>query len=267
MPQYLREQSLEDRVAALETLVGTLQRTNAIGNTTLSNGQLIIRQGGRIVVMSAQDPTRVVARIGDVGTPDANGTPQMGIQIYRDTPSNELSAASIDRTPYAGTGFPGQQFAIYDQAGNPVIATDRATGKGTASPWRPVAVNSLGFFGSAYTHNTTWTELLTSPVPTDGPRFDLDLGFVGDQVGGTTNTGGDYRVLIGGTQVAAGTIPATYMYVYASLQVDMTPWYLPGSWTRLSVQVQRTSGATTGGRDNAGGAIVAEVYGANLRNS
>jgi hypothetical protein len=266
MPQYLREQSLEDRVAALETLVATLQRTNAIGNTTLSNGQLVIRQGGRIVVMSAQDPTRVVARIGDVATPDANGTPQMGIQIYRDTPSNELAAASVDRTPGGGTGFPSQTFAIYDQAGSPVLATDRASGRGVASPWRPVAFSTVSYWSAPYSSLTTMAEVAGADVPTDGPRLDLGLAFIGDQVA-AVNTGGSYQVLVGATVVASGTIPATFSYAYATLAINMVPYYAPGGFVRVSVQVQRTSGATTGGRDGAGGVVIAMVLGSNLRNS
>ncbi|MFD7410160.1 hypothetical protein [Kitasatospora purpeofusca] len=264
MPEYLRQRSLEDRVAELENRLAELTRTNQIGNTTLTNGKLIIRRGGRIEVRSAQDPERVVAVLGDIGLPDANGTPQMGIQLRRDTPANELLFAQQMGGAGSGVGFPTQGLAMYDRAGNVIISADTISGKGVSYPARPVGFTTGGFWAEPRTYATTWTELSVAQVPCDSPRMALTVGFVGDQVGGVY-TGGDYRVVMGNnTTVASGTIPANFTYVYATPVIDLTSFYAPGSWVRASIQVQRTSGATTGGLDGNGGALRAEVIGAYL---
>ncbi|MGW1174545.1 hypothetical protein ACWD4P_12595 [Kitasatospora sp. NPDC002543] len=266
MPEYLRQQTLEDRVAELERRIAELTRTNQIGTTTLTNGTLRIRQGGAIIVMSAQDPTREVIRIGDIGLPDVNGTPQMGMRMKRDTPGNELLFAQQDGNSWSTTGFPTQGVAMYDRAGNAIIYADTISGKGAAYPWRPVGFGTGGFFTAPRTSSTVWQDLLIAQVPTDSPRMTVTVGLVGDQVGGI-NTGGDYRLVVAGTTVASGQVPATWTYVYPQMTVDMTPWYGPGGWVRVVVQVQRTSGATTGGVDGNGGTIRAELQGAYLLGS
>lgn len=263
MPQYLRQQSLEDRVAELEQRLELLSRTNQIGSTTLTNGQLVIRRGGAIVVMSAEDPNREVARIGDIGLPDVNGTPQMGIRLRRDTPGNELLFAQ-QMNPVPGAGFPTQGLAMYDRQGNVIISADTVSGKGVSFPWRPLAFATTGFWAAPRTSATSWQEITGTQAPTDTPRASVNIAFVGDQVAGV-NTGGDYRILVAGTTVASGSIPPTNAYVYVATTIDMTPWYAPGTWVRISVQVQRTSGATTGGADGLGGTIRAEVAGAYLQ--
>jgi hypothetical protein len=267
MPEYLRQQSLEDRVAELERRLAELTRTNQVGSTTLTNGTLRIRQGGAIIVMSAQDPTREVIRLGDIGMPDANGTPQMGIQMRRDTPANEMLFAQQDGNAWSTTGFGTQGLAMYDRAGHVIISADTISGKGVSFPWRPVGFGGSGFFASPRTPNTTWQELLVAQVPCDSPRLNLTVGLVGDQVGGI-NTGGDYRVVVAATTtVASGQVPATFNWTFPTVGIDMTPWYAPGNWVRVAVQVQRTSGATTGGTDNNGGSIRAEMIGAYLAGS
>ncbi|WP_369183336.1 hypothetical protein [Streptomyces sp. Y1] len=264
MPQYLRQQSLEDRVAELERRLAELTRTNQVGSTTLTNGTLLIRQGGRIQVMSAEDPTRTVAIIGDIGMPDANGTPQMGLQLRRDTPSNELLFAQQMAGAWAGTGFPTQGLAMYDRAGNVIISADTTSGKGASFPQRLVPFAGAGFFASPRTSATTWQDLLVASIPGDTPRLSLVVGLLGDQIGGV-NTGGNYRILVNSTTVvASGTIPANFTWMYPSALVDMTPWYGPGTSVRVAIQVQRTSGATTGGTDGNGGSIRAEMQGALL---
>jgi hypothetical protein len=270
MPQYLRQQSLEERVAELERQIATLSRTNTIGSTTLTNGNLILRQGGSILVMSAQDPTRVVCRIGDLHTPDANGVPQMGMQLHRDTPANELVMALWQPDAGSGTGFPTQFWAVYDGSGNYVMTTDALSRKGVALPWRPVGFGATGFFSAPYAQGGTWTEILSAGVPCDAPKLHLDLQFVGDQVtsgGVTTNTGGAWRVMVNGAQVATGSVPATFSYVSPSVDVDMTPYYAPGNSAQVSVQVQQTSGASTGGRNGGAGSIIGDVRGSYLRGS
>ncbi|ABD94214.1 unknown [Streptomyces phage mu1/6] len=264
MPEYLRQQTLEDRVAELERRIAELTRTNQIGTTTLTNGTLVIRQGGRIRVMSAQDPTRTVAVLGDIGMPDSNGTPQMGMQLRRDTPGNELMFAQQDATAWSHPGFGSQGLAIYDRAGNFVISADTNSGKGVSYPWRPVGFGANGFFAAPRTSSTTWQDLLVAQVPCDSPRLNMTVGLVGDQVGGV-NTGGDYRIYVSqSTTVASGQIPPTLTYIYPQVTIDLTPWYTPGNWVRVAVQVQRTSGATTGGADGNGGTLRAELQGAYL---
>ncbi|GAA2112399.1 hypothetical protein GCM10009759_55090 [Kitasatospora saccharophila] len=266
MAQYLRTQSLEARVAELERQLEVLARTNTIGSTTLTNGNLVLRQGGSILVMSVQDPNRVVCRIGDLHNPDINGVPQMGMQLFRDTPANELTMALWQPDAYTGSGFPTQFWAVYDGSGRYVFTTDAISKKGVAMPWRPVAFNATAFASAPYAQDTGWTEISSTYVPLDAPKLYLNMAFVGDQIGGV-NTGGNYRVLVSGTQVTAGTVPATFNWVNASLDVDMTPYYAPGTAAQVSIQVQRTSGATTGGRGGGAGAIIGSVSGSFQRGS
>lgn len=264
MPQYLRTQSLEERVAELERQLAALSRTNQIGSTTLTNGNLVLRQGGSILVMSAQDPNRVVARIGDLGVPDANGVPQMGMQLRRDTPANELTMALWQPNAAVGSGFPGQFWAVYDASGNYVFTTDATSRKGVAMPWRPVGFGPTSFISAPYSQGTGWAETASAWVPCDGPKLHLDLSFLGDQIGGV-NTGGAYRILVAGGQVASGSVPATFSWVGVSLDIDMTPYYGPGSAVYVSIQVQQTSGASSGGRNGGAGSVISAVNGAYQR--
>ncbi|KJK55650.1 hypothetical protein [Saccharothrix sp. ST-888] len=266
MPQYLRQQSLEERVAELERQLATLSRTNTIGSTTLTNGNLILRQGGSIVVMSAQDPSRVVCRIGDLGTPDANGVPQMGMQLRRDTPANELTMALWQPDAASGSGFPRQFWGVYDASGNYVMTTDAVSRKGVALPWRAVGFGGTSFGSAPYAQGAAWTETTSAWVPCDAPKLHLDLSFCGDQIAGSS-TGGNYRILVGGNTAATGAVPATFSWVSSSRDIDMTPYYAPGNAVYVSIQVQQTSGATTGGRGGGAGSIITAVNGAYLRGS
>jgi hypothetical protein len=266
MPQYLRQQSLEERVAELERQIETLSRTNQIGSTTLTNGNLILRQGGSILVMSAQDPNRVVARIGDIHVPDINGVPQMGMQLFRDTPANELAMALWQPNAGVGSGFPQQFWGVYDGSGNYVMTTDAVSKKGVAMPYRAVGFSGSNFQSAPYAQGPTWTETASAAVPRDAPKLHLDLAFTGDQIGGV-NTGGNYRVLVNGTQVATGAVPATFSWVTVSYDIDMTPYYAPGSAVTVIIQVQQTSGASTGGRGGGAGSIISAIQGAYQRAS
>ncbi|OKJ06830.1 hypothetical protein AMK19_23570 [Kitasatospora sp. CB01950] len=266
MAQYLRSQSLEDRVAELERQVEALARTNSISGTTLTNGNLVLRQGSSILVMSVQDPNRVVCRIGDLHNPDINGVPQMGMQLYRDTPANELTMALWQPNPSTGAGFAGQFWAVYDASGSYVFTTDAISRKGVAMPFRAVGFSPTSYLCAPYSQDTVWTEVSSAYVPRDAPKLRLEASFVGDQVAGV-NTGGAYRIMINGTQAAAGTVPPTFTWVNVSTDIDMTPYYAPGDAVQVSVQVQRTSGATTGGRNGGAGSIVGSVSGSYQRGS
>jgi hypothetical protein len=120
---------------------------------------------------------------------------------------------------------------------------------GDEVPFFPTGLHTLPY-ESATTFTTMWETVLT-PRTT---RLSLGLVFIGDQVS-TTNTGGDWQVLVNDLDVvASGSVAATFSFQFASPVIDLTP-YLPGPDVKVSVQSRRTSGATTGGRYGSGGAI------------
>lgn len=104
--------------------------------------------------------------------------------------------------------------------------------------------------GTSYT--TTWETILTPRTAT----LQIGLVLIGDVVS-TTNTGGDWQLLLAGTSVASGSVPATFSYQFPALSLDLTPYLTTSVATGLKVQVQvrRTAGATTGGKFGGGGAI------------
>lgn len=97
---------------------------------------------------------------------------------------------------------------------------------------------------------TLWETILSPRTAT----LSLGLVFIGDVVS-STNTGGNWQVLLNSADVAAsGTVPATFSYVFPALTLDLTP-YRALTQLKAQIQVQRTAGATTGGKYGGGGSI------------
>ena len=96
---------------------------------------------------------------------------------------------------------------------------------------------------------TVWETILSPRTAT----LALGLVLLGDVVG-TTNTGGEWQILLESTVVANGTVPATFAYQFPALTLDLTA-YRAATQLKVLVQVRRTSGATTGGKWGGGGSI------------
>lgn len=115
-------------------------------------------------------------------------------------------------------------------------------------PFFPTSLHGL-VYDDATTFTTEWETILSPRTAS----LSLGLVLIGDVVS-TTNTGGDWQVLLDTTVVANGTVPATFSYVLPALTLDLTP-YRAASQLKCSVQVRRTAGATTGGKFGGGGCI------------
>lgn len=96
---------------------------------------------------------------------------------------------------------------------------------------------------------TLWETILTPRTAT----LSLGLVLLGDVVS-STNSGGDWQVLLDTTVAASGTVPATFSFVLPALTLDLTP-YRAQTQLKAQLQVRRTAGATTGGKYGGGGSI------------
>lgn len=115
-------------------------------------------------------------------------------------------------------------------------------------PFYPTSLHGL-VYEDATSFLTVWETILS-------PRtagLSLGLVLLGDVVS-STNTGGEWQVLLDTTVVASGTVPATFSYVFPALSLDLTP-YRAATQLKVQVQVRRTAGASTGGKWGSGGSI------------
>jgi hypothetical protein len=115
-------------------------------------------------------------------------------------------------------------------------------------PFYPTSLHGL-VYEDATSFVTLWETILSPRTAT----LSLGLVFLGDVVS-STNSGGDWQVLLDANVGASGTVPATFSYVLPALSLDLTP-YLANPQLKVQVQVRRTAGATTGGKYGGGGAI------------
>ena len=107
--------------------------------------------------------------------------------------------------------------------------------------------------GLVYEDATSFVTVWESILAPRTASLSLGLVLLGDIVS-STNTGCEWQVLLDGTQVANGTVPATFSYVLPTLTLDLTP-YRAQSQLKIQVQVRRTAGASTGGKWGGGGSI------------
>ncbi|MDT0473016.1 hypothetical protein RM863_12865 [Streptomyces sp. DSM 41014] len=129
-----------------------------------------------------------------------------------------------------------------------VAAAARAGWERDELPLFPTSQRGL-VYEDATSFLTLWETILTPRTAT----LQLGLVLLGDVVG-TTNTGGEWQVLLDGVVSANGTVPATFSYVLPALSFDLTPYRAQTS-LKVQVQVRRTAGATTGGKYGSGGCI------------
>lgn len=116
-------------------------------------------------------------------------------------------------------------------------------------PFYPTSLRTF-----VYEDNTAFTTLWETIISPRAAQLSMGLVFIGDVVG-TTNTGGEWRVVFDDSAtVASGNVPATFTYALPALSLDLTP-YRAATSLKIQIQVRRTSGATTGGKFAGGGAI------------
>ncbi|WP_329291855.1 hypothetical protein [Streptomyces pseudovenezuelae] len=116
-------------------------------------------------------------------------------------------------------------------------------------PFYPTSLHGMVYEDST-SLVTLWETILSPRTAT----LSLGLVFIGDVVS-ATNTGGNWQVLANSTDVvASGTVPATFSYQFPALTIDLTP-YRALTLLKVQIQVQRTAGATTGGKYGGGGSI------------
>ncbi len=110
------------------------------------------------------------------------------------------------------------------------------------------------FNGLAYEDSTSFLTVWETILSPRTATLSLGLVLIGDVVS-STNTGGDWQVVLAGSTVAAsGTVPATFSYVFPALSIDLTP-YRAVDQLKVQIQTRRTAGATTGGKYGGGGSI------------
>jgi hypothetical protein len=110
-----------------------------------------------------------------------------------------------------------------------------------------------GFFALGYDDGTTFSTLWETAMAPRTASLNLGLVVVGDQVGGV-NTGGAWQVLLNGSVVWSGTVPATYTLQFPVTTLSLAA-YRGTAQVQVEIQVRRTSGASTGGRTGNGGSI------------
>ncbi|MGD1220010.1 hypothetical protein AB9Q10_16455 [Streptomyces krungchingensis] len=139
-----------------------------------------------------------------------------------------------------------QRLNILEEA----VADMRRTGwERDELPFYPTSLRGL-VYEDGTTFTTLWETILTPRTAT----LSLGLVLIGDVVT-STNTGGDWQVAFNdSTVVASGPVPATNAFTFPALTLDLTP-YRAAAQLKVSVQVRRTSGATTGGKYGGGGSI------------
>lgn len=115
-------------------------------------------------------------------------------------------------------------------------------------PFYPTSLHGLAYYDSA-----DWTTLWETILSPRTASLSLGLVLLGDSVA-STNTGGEWQVLLDDTVAANGTVPATFSYVLPALTLDLTP-YRAATQLKVRIQVRRTAGATTGGMFGGGGSI------------
>jgi hypothetical protein len=116
-------------------------------------------------------------------------------------------------------------------------------------PFYPTSYRTMAYDDST-TFTTQWETILTPRTAS----LSLGLVLIGDVVG-TTNSGGDWQVLLNDSTVAAsGSVSATNSFHFPALTIDLTP-YRAATQLKVAIQTRRTSGAATGGRFGGGGSI------------
>lgn len=129
-----------------------------------------------------------------------------------------------------------------------VDALRRAGWERDELPFFPTSLHGLVYEDST-SFLTVWETILSPRTAT----LSLGLVLIGDVVS-STNTGGEWQVLLDATVVASGTVPATFSYTFPALSLDLTP-YRAATQLKVQVQVRRTAGASTGGKWGGGGSI------------
>jgi hypothetical protein len=107
--------------------------------------------------------------------------------------------------------------------------------------------------GMVYEDSTSFVTLWETLLSPRTASLSLGLVLIGDVVS-STNTGGNWQVLLNTDVAASGTVPATFSYQFPALTLDLTPYRALTS-LKVQIQVQRTAGATTGGKYAGGGSI------------
>lgn len=129
-----------------------------------------------------------------------------------------------------------------------VDALRRAGWERDELPFFPTSLHGLVYEDST-SFLTVWETILSPRTAT----LSLGLVLIGDVVS-STNTGGEWQVLLDAAVVASGTVPATFSYTFPALSLDLTP-YRAATQLKVQVQVRRTSGAGAGGKYGGGGSI------------
>lgn len=112
---------------------------------------------------------------------------------------------------------------------------------------------ATSFNGLVYEDDTTFITLWETILSPRTASLAMGLVLIGDSVS-STNTGGEWQVLLDTTVAASGTVPATFSFQFPVITLDLTP-YRAASQLKVQLQVRRTSGATTGGKYGGGGSI------------
>lgn len=129
-----------------------------------------------------------------------------------------------------------------------VDALRRAGWERDELPFFPTSLHGLVYEDST-SFLTVWETILSPRTAS----LSLGLVLIGDVVS-STNTGGEWQVLLDAAMVASGSVPATFSYTFPALSLDLTP-YRAATQLKVQVQVRRTSGAGAGGKYGGGGSI------------
>ncbi|MFF0389685.1 hypothetical protein ACFYS8_13480 [Kitasatospora sp. NPDC004615] len=141
-----RLRAVEDKLRQIE---GRTQQRPAQNQVT--GGGVTISKGGTLSVVTPNGQT--VLYIGAIGPNHPDGTAQFGTVFRREDGSAAMAI-------WDGAGASPQPLAIWDRAGNTIIADDRMAGQGLARPY----LSTDAWFGAtevpAYTtSSTSWTTL------------------------------------------------------------------------------------------------------------
>lgn len=214
---------LQDRVADLE-------RLTRVGTASIDNGALLVKKGDQVVAAFGD-----LARAGYSTIRRPDGTPQMGVLLFRD--NGELAFAMWDDSPLAAPGYQ-QYWSWWDRAGTVIFSDDTDSGWGLANPYLPAPL----WLNTDTAHWPTTTSATFVPawdafVRVQNPKLYIDfLMYVT-----AADTTGEARLIIDGTQYGP-TISVTGSGYGSYNQVLSLPSNLHNLYPQVTIEYRRVSG-------------------------
>lgn len=193
MPLASQPDWIGKEFAALRAEIAELRAARTLESAFIGAGGITIGDAGSLIVKDADG--HLVAVIGAL-PPEfnrADGSPQLGIVIYREDGTLAAALADFDATtpPFK------QAWQILDRAGNTILSDDTNSGKGLASPHLSLGtVTDTNVARWPATTAATWTSIAEGFVERQNPRVLWDFLLFAP-----ASVTGQFRLLLDGVQI------------------------------------------------------------------